>query len=181
MSAKRKILVVDDEATLRDMFKFILEKANYEVIQASDGASGVAQSRSEKPDLVILDGLMPKMHGFLACEAIKKQENPPKVIILTGVYTNPRYKMEAKYQYKADEFLTKPISPANLLACVEKLLDGLPQRQAVLQQQPVAVEIFERLKTGDRERPAASAPVRSNGYSATWKSILKVEPVSTNR
>lgn len=180
MSAKRKILVVDDEAMLRDMYKFILEKANYEVIQASDGASGVAKSKYEKPDLIILDGLMPKMHGFLACEAIKKQEDPPKVIILTGVYTNPRYKMEAKYQYKADEFLTKPISPANLLACVEKLLDGLPQRQAVPQQQPVSVEIFEGIKTVDL-RPAVSRPVRSNGYSATWKSFLKGEPVSTTR
>src|SRR6266478_7837754 len=128
MSAKRRILVVDDDAMLREMFTIILEQANYEVIVASDGVSGVEISKYEKPDLVILDGLMPKMHGFLACKAIKQMEQAPKVILLSGVYTKPTYKLEAKYEYKADEYLTKPIKPADLLACVEKHLASLPQQ-----------------------------------------------------
>jgi len=181
MSAKRKILVVDDEAMLREMFKFILEQANYEVIVASDGISGVAKSKYEKPDLVILDGLMPKMHGFLACEAIKKQEQAPKVILLTGVYTNPRYKLEAKYQYNADEFLTKPISPGDLLACVEKLLASLSQHRPELQPQLASTETFERHKTTDFEISGLSRPTGPSGYSATWKAFLKGEPVSTSR
>lgn len=180
MSAKRKILVVDDDAMLREMFKIILEQANYEVIVASDGISGVAKSKYEKPDLVILDGLMPKMHGFLACKAIKELEPAPKVILLTGVYTKPSYKVEAKYQYNADEFLTKPIKPGDLLACVEKHLASLPHRPE-LQSRLASSEALERHNTTDFEVSGLSRPARSAGYSATWKAFLMREPVSTSR
>src|SRR5687767_7292743 len=115
MAAKRKILVVDDDMMLQEMFKIILEQADYEVIVASDGVSGVASCTYERPDLVIIDGLMPRMHGFLACKAIKKLEHAPKVIFLTGIYTRPQYRLEAKYGYNADEFLTKPMSRGDLL------------------------------------------------------------------
>jgi len=183
MSAKRRILVVDDEAILREMFTIILEQANYEVMVASDGVSGVEKSKAERPDLVIVDGLMPKMHGFLACKAIKQLEHPPKVILLTGVYTNPRYKLEAKYQYNADEFLTKPIKPADLVACVEKLLAGLPQDRPELQPRLESVETaeLELHQTTGFEVQGLPRPARKSGYSATWRGTasLKGEPVST--
>lgn len=161
MSAKRRILVVDDDEMLRKMFKLILEQADYEVIVASDGVSGVEMSKSEKPDLVIIDGLMPKMHGFLACKVIKQLEHPPKVILLTGVYTKPSYRTEAKYEYKADEFLTKPINPGDLLACVEKHLANLPKQRPEAQPQPASTANFEV-----QGLPRPSQPA---GYSATWK------------
>ena len=180
MAAKRRILVVDDDAMLREMFTIILEQANYEVIVASDGVSGVAISKYEKPDLVILDGLMPKMHGFLACKAIKELEHPPKVILLTGVYTKPRYKVEAKYEYNADELLTKPIKPGDLVACVEKHLASLPQHRPELRSR-LATETLEPYKTTAFETQGLSRPARPAGYSATWKGTgsSKVEPVST--
>jgi DNA-binding response OmpR family regulator len=181
MSAKRKILVVDDDAMLREMFTVILERADYEVIVASDGVSGLAKSKYEKPDLVILDGLMPKMHGFLACKEIKKLEHPPKVILLTGVYTKPTYKLEAKYEYKADEFLTKPLTPGDLLACVEKHLSSLPQHRSELQPRLQSIETLERHKTTAFEVQGPSRSARPAGYSATWKGTppSKGEPVST--
>jgi DNA-binding response OmpR family regulator len=181
MSAKRKILVVDDDAMLREMFKIILEQANYEVIVASDGSSGVTKSQYERPDLVILDGLMPKLHGFLACQAIKKLEHPPKVILLTGVYTKPTYKLEAKYEYKADEFLTKPINPGDLLACVERHLAGLPLRGPELQSRLASTETAERYDPTGFDVQGLSQSVRPAGYSASWKATApsKGEPVST--
>ena len=56
------------------------------------------------------------------CKAIKELDSPPKVIILTGLYTKPSYKWEAKHEFLADDLLTKPVGPADLLACIEKHL-----------------------------------------------------------
>lgn len=119
---KSKILVVDDDATTREFLKAVLEHGGYEVALAEDGVSGVAKAASEKPDLVITDGLLPKLHGFRVCKAIKELDSPPKVILLTGLYTKPTYRGEVKHQYLADDLLTKPVAPADLLACVEKHL-----------------------------------------------------------
>jgi DNA-binding response OmpR family regulator len=183
MIAQRKILVVDDDAMLREMLTVMLEQANYEVIVASDGVSGVEISNSGRPDLVIIDGLMPKMHGFLACKLIKQLEHAPKVILLSGVYTKPRYKLEAKYEYHADEFLTKPFMPADLLACVAKHLASLPQLGPELQPRLASTETLERHKTTPFEVKGPARPARPAGYSANWKANtpLKGEPVSTNR
>jgi DNA-binding response OmpR family regulator len=92
-----------------------------------------------KPDLVIADGLMPKLHGFMVCKMLKQLEPPPKVILLTAVYTKPEYRTKAKEQYGADELLTKPCRTDDLLACIENLLG----RQG--EQEPTAVDfdLFE--------------------------------------
>jgi DNA-binding response OmpR family regulator len=122
VQVKRKILVVDDDATTREFLRAVLEHGGYEVVLAEDGVSGVAKAASEKPDLVITDGLLPKLHGFRVCKAIKELDSPPKVILLTGLYTKPTYRREVTHHYLADDLLTKPVGPADLLACIEKHL-----------------------------------------------------------
>jgi DNA-binding response OmpR family regulator len=129
MLIRRKILVADDSQMIREMLRLMLSKAGYEVIFAEDGESVVAMAASEKPDLVISDGLLPKLHGFLACKAIKEFENPPKVVLLTGVYTKPTYRWEVKKEYGADDLLLKPVTAVELLACLEKHLAELPLRE----------------------------------------------------
>ena len=118
----QKILVADDDQPLRKVLGKILSSAGYEVILVEDGKAAVEMAKSERPDLVITDGLMPKMHGFLVCKAIKELESPPKVIMLTAVYTKMHYKWEAKKKYGADELMTKPFEVAELLNCIEKQL-----------------------------------------------------------
>jgi DNA-binding response OmpR family regulator len=99
-----------------------LTDAGYDVLFAEDGQAAVEKAAAEKPDLVIVDALMPKMHGFLACKTIKEMDTPPKVILLTAVYTKKSYKWEARGRYGADEFLTKPFELSALLACIDKQL-----------------------------------------------------------
>jgi DNA-binding response OmpR family regulator len=126
MARKGKILVVDDDRFMREILKIVLVRAGYDLIFAEDGKKGVELAESERPDLVITDGLLPKMHGFLACKAIKELDSPPKVILYTGVYTKPNYKWEAKTQYGADDMLLKPANAAVLLACLAKHLPEFP-------------------------------------------------------
>jgi DNA-binding response OmpR family regulator len=120
----KKILIADDECFIRDMLKVLLTRAGYDLIFAEDGQSAVEMAKAESPDLVLIDGLMPKMHGFLACKAIKEQDAPPKIIILTAVYTKPSYRWEVKNTYSADDILVKPFKAADLLACIQKHLPG---------------------------------------------------------
>lgn len=122
MQVRGRILVIDDDPVTRELLRSVLTKASYEVVLAEDGVSGVEMAASEKPDLVITDGLLPKLHGFRVCKAIKELDSPPKVIILTGLYTKPTYRREVTHQYLADDLLTKPVVPADLLACIEKHL-----------------------------------------------------------
>jgi DNA-binding response OmpR family regulator len=117
-----KILIADDHPPLRKILKDVLTLAGYEVIIAEDGIEAVEKAKSEQPDLVITDGLMPKLHGFLVCKEVKKLNPPPKVIVLTAVYTKPTYKLEAKKNYGADELITKPFKTVDLLYAIEQQL-----------------------------------------------------------
>ena len=126
MSRPRKILVADDSAIIREMLRMMLATEGYQVIFAEDGQQAVEMAATEKPDLVIADGLMPKLHGFLACKAIKELEDAPRVVLLTGVYTKPSYKWEVKKDYGADDLLTKPVKQDALIDCVKKQLATLP-------------------------------------------------------
>ena len=126
MARPRKILVADDSQIIREMLRMMLATEGYQVIFAEDGQQAVEMAATEKPDLVIADGLMPKLHGFLACKAIKELEDAPRVVLLTGVYTKPSYKWEVKKDYGADDLLTKPVRTEELIDCVKKQMATLP-------------------------------------------------------
>ncbi len=124
----RRILFAEDDPAFRKIIGNILTRAGYDVVLAEDGESAVEKAASEKPDLVITDGLMPKLHGFLVCKAIKELESPPRVIMLTAVYTNPAYTWEARTTFGADDIITKPCEIAHLLRQIEKHMPSQPQQ-----------------------------------------------------
>lgn len=129
-SPGKRILIADDDRSLRRVLGKILTAAGYEVILVEDGKAAVERAAEVKPDLVITDGLMPKMHGFLVCKALKAMQPAPKVILLTAVYTKSNYRCEARDRFGADELLTKPFEVANLLKCIEHHLGLVPQALA---------------------------------------------------
>jgi DNA-binding response OmpR family regulator len=161
--SKRKILVADDSQIIREMLKMMLVKGGYEVMFAEDGESAVAQAASQKPDLVITDGLLPKLHGFMACKAIKQFEAPPKVILLTGVYTKPTYKWEVKKEYGADDLLLKPVRAVELLACVEEHLSEVPVREdeVAFPDLSAAIEMIPQVETDNFELLPSAAGLRA--------------------
>jgi DNA-binding response OmpR family regulator len=153
MNKPAKILVAEDEPITRGLFKIVLENAGYEVILVEDGAAAVEKAASEHPDLVITDGLLPKLHGFLVCQAIKALDPAPKVIISTAIYTKMTYKWEVKNKYQADDLLIKPVSPADLLQCVEKHL-GAAATPTAFQQERDGIDAKE-VDDLSRTHPAA--------------------------
>lgn len=122
MTDQKRILVADDDRFMREMLRMILDRAGYDVTFAEDGKAAVEKAADQKPDLVLSDGLLPKLHGFEACKAIKAFDNPPKVVLLTGVYTKPTYKHQVIEQYGADAILHKPFKAEDLLSCIETQL-----------------------------------------------------------
>src|SRR5436853_4817112 len=119
---KNRILVVDDDRFMRELLNIVLTRAGYDVSFAEDGRTAISKAQDERPDLVLIDGLLPQLHGFHACKAIKALDAPPKVILHTAVYTKPTYKWEVKNEYGADDVLSKGVQPNDLLACIEKHL-----------------------------------------------------------
>lgn len=113
-----KILVVDDEKLVVKGIKFNLEHDGYEVVTAFDGESAVALTSSEKPDLVILDLMMPKLDGLEACMQIRAFSDVP-IIMLTARSTDMDKLMG--FECGADDYVTKPFSPAELTARVDAL------------------------------------------------------------
>ncbi len=119
---RRKILVVDDEVKICKMLKAFLESEGYDVVTAGDGQMAIQKYDEEKPDIVITDLLLPKVHGFEICHRIKEKSAIP-VILMTAVYTQTKYKIEGK-GHGADDYIIKPFNPEELLSKVTKLLEA---------------------------------------------------------
>ena len=126
---REKILVVDDDPDILDALAMILESQGYQVVTARDGVEGLANLKAEKPDLMILDLLMPKMDGF----AVHKELQDPKwskhrdmpILILTSVReeaSRRRYELETGAELDVEDYLEKPFPPDILLERVGRLI-----------------------------------------------------------
>jgi len=122
-----KILIVDDDADFVESTRIVLESKPYEVIVAVNGNEALRKAAEEKPDLILLDIIMPVKDGFTAAEQLKKDPNLAKIplLMLTSYSTKgsgteiPR---GSGYSLEADDYIEKPVSPQNLLAAIEKHL-----------------------------------------------------------
>ena len=127
MNASKKILLVDDDENLIEAMRATLLSKDYNVVVAYDGEEGLAKARQEKPDLIILDIMMGKKHGYATCAELK---NDPvcagiPVVILTGVgkhMREPEWTHDQGKNLMADDFIEKPVKPAELLKIVEDML-----------------------------------------------------------
>jgi len=124
-----KILIVDDDPDIRDAASIILESAGHEVVTAQDGLEGLELLKSEKPDMMILDLLMPKMDGFSVCKELQdtrwsKFRDMP-ILILTSVReeaSRRRYELETGLELDVADYVEKPIAPEILLERVARLV-----------------------------------------------------------
>lgn len=113
-----KVLVVEDEANLRDAIAYNLELEGYQVLTASDGVEGLAKARNQMPDLIVLDIMLPLISGLDVCRSIRK-ESDVSVIMLTA--KGEEVDKVVGLEIGADDYVTKPFSMRELMARVRAL------------------------------------------------------------
>jgi CheY-like chemotaxis protein len=120
---RKKILLVDDSSTARLLARMVLQdSASYDVVTARDGLEGLEKAKAEKPDLILLDVMMPKMDGIETCKRLRDEPTTASIPIIMVTTRGEEGIAEASYAYGCNEFVTKPVDPAELLAKVRNCL-----------------------------------------------------------
>jgi DNA-binding response OmpR family regulator len=121
-SVARKILVVDDEAVLVETIAYNLEQAGYRVVTASDGNSALEAARSEDPDLILLDIMLPGIDGLEVCRQLRRESNTATTPIVMLTAKGDEIDKVVGLEVGADDYVTKPFGRRELLARVRALL-----------------------------------------------------------
>ena len=120
---RKKILVVDDSPTAIMWQRMILEDEAYDVVTAGDGVEGVRVARESRPDLVLLDVVMPRMNGFDACRAMRADDVTRDVPILMVTTRSEMDHVMRGFESGCNEYITKPVDRTELLTKVRSYLD----------------------------------------------------------
>jgi len=127
MAEKKNILLVDDDPDFVEAVKVIVESGGYNVRVAFDGKEGLEAVKEQKPDLIVLDVMMPVMDGHAACRALKTDpatKNIP-IILLTAVadrVTTSKYSHRDMLESEAEDYMPKPVDPSELLSLIRRWL-----------------------------------------------------------
>lgn len=134
--SKKTILVVDDEQDLLDLIEYNLKKEGYNVVKAENGLEGIKAAREHRPNLVLLDIMMPKMDGIEACEQLRADPDLKHIpIIFLTARSDERTEIEG-LDKGADDFITKPISTTKLLSRINAVMrrfEDTEEEQQVLE------------------------------------------------
>ena len=116
MDKQKLVLIVEDEKNIVDILRFNLQREGYATCEAYDGADGLEKARSEHPDLILLDVMLPKMNGFDVCRSLRQEGDNVPVIILTA--REEEADKVLGLEIGADDYITKPFSMRELVARV---------------------------------------------------------------
>lgn len=124
-----KVLIVDDDPDMRLAIASVLSSRSYQIVEAGDGEEALRKLREEKPDIMLLDLLMPRLDGFAVIKEVKNK--PGKgyphipILVISSIReeaSHRRYELEMGHKLDVDDYIEKPIEPFVLLERVEKLL-----------------------------------------------------------
>jgi len=118
----KKILIADDHPEVVELVRVTLEGGNYEIVDASNGKEALEKIRKMKPDLVLLDIIMPKMDGFEVCRKLRKDPQIKEIPIIMLTAKGQAVDQEKGRQIGARDYITKPFSPSALLVKIEEIL-----------------------------------------------------------
>ena len=163
---RSKILVVDDEPEAVELVEFNLKQAGYEVISAADGAEALTKSRAKKPNLIVLDLMLPEMSGLEVCKTLRRDPATAGIPIIMLTAKAAEIDRVLGLELGADDYITKPFSPRELVLRVKKILS----------RGPVAAEVPDTLRFGelliDVPRHVTSVRGRSVDLTATEFKLL---------
>lgn len=152
----KRVLVVDDEANIVDILRFNLQREGYEVLAAYDGKDGLEKARTQSPDLILLDVMLPEMDGFQVCEELRKTDRLTPIIMLTAREEERDRVMGL--ELGADDYVVKPFSVRELLARVRTNI----RRQEVLNA-PAPEEEANLIRAGRITVDTGRQQVRKDG------------------
>lgn len=156
-----KVLIVEDDANLLDTIKYNLRKEGYDVLSAADGEAALKTARKDKPELLILDIMLPKLNGFEVCRILRKEMTVPILMLTAKADETDKI---VGLEIGADDYMTKPFSMRELMARVRAML-----RRVKMTEHP-AVEGASTIKIGDIEVDIARHKASFAG------SILELSP-----
>ena len=107
-----RVLVAEDEKKTRGILVEMLREMGCQTVEAGSGYEAIKLVQEHRPDVVLLDGLLPEMHGFEIARFIRSMQPAykPRIVIITAVYKSQRYQNEAKLQFGVDNYLIKPVT-----------------------------------------------------------------------
>ena len=120
--AKGRILVVDDEIYIVHILDFSLGMEGYEVLTALDGEQALEKARAEKPDLIVLDIMMPKLDGYETCKRLKADPDTKDVPVILLSAKGRNVDQKVGFEVGADDYITKPFSPRKLVERINAIL-----------------------------------------------------------
>ena len=125
--SRKKILIVDDSETIV-LFEKLILGSGYEILTSKNGRLGVEKAVKEKPDLILMDIMMPEMDGVESLKAIRSHPETRTIPVIMVTTKSEQARVEVCYQLGCNDYLTKPIDKVELLSKVEKQLNRTPQQ-----------------------------------------------------
>jgi DNA-binding response OmpR family regulator len=119
---KKKILIVDDSRTALMMTSMLFDKQHFTILTASGGEEGIAKALAERPDLILLDVMMPKVDGFAVCRRLRQEASVRDVPIIMVTTRGEEGNMEAGYSAGCSDYMTKPVDSVELAAKIANYL-----------------------------------------------------------
>ena len=120
---KKRILIIDDEKEMVVLLQMRLEAADYEILVSNDGQEGLDKARAEKPDLILLDIMIPKMNGYQVCRELKIDNGTKRIpVVMLTAKAQESDKFWGK-EVGADDYVTKPFEASELLEKIRELLE----------------------------------------------------------
>ena len=125
MGEKQRILVIEDEAEMIDLTRIVLEREGYKVLGAVGGARGLEMIRQEKPDLILLDLMMPDIGGWEVYRQVKADQELAQIpVIVVTAKAQSIDKVLGLQVAKVDDYITKPFGPKELLESIDRVLNS---------------------------------------------------------
>ena len=122
MYENKKILVVEDEVKIRNVISMYLKKEGFKVLETGNGLEALSLTEKEKPDLIILDIMLPGMSGYEVCRKIKSNEDTKNIIVVILSAKGQEWEKSEGYEVGADLYETKPFSPKQLINNVKAII-----------------------------------------------------------
>jgi DNA-binding response OmpR family regulator len=150
--AEKTILIVDYDSQSLEFFVKTLKSPKVQIIEATDGQMAYEKFKEDKPDLVILEAILPKIHGFDLTKKINQEsKGSVPVIIVTGLYRGPQYRHEALFSFGASEYFEKPVNPERFAAAVQEFLR---EEEDIEDELPSSDSVFADISKRFGEKPA---------------------------